>query len=186
MSMSVTYNEYIDRHKNAVEAAFLWLRASVWDEVVYILPDPVVSELYMQTIIEEHDLSKYEPNEYEPYDNFFYGERTQEICDAFDKAWLDHIHVNPHHWQYWVLIKDEGGLSPLEMRDEYILEMICDWWSFSWNRYLDSSPADFSLLYGVFDWYEEHKERQMMAPNTRDKVERLLGVIRRALDALVR
>ncbi len=182
--MSVAYNEYIDCHKNAVETALMWMKFRIWNEIVDILPDPAVSMDYMQTIIEEHDLSKYEFKEYEAYDNFFYGpeEKTPEVEKAFNKAWLHHIHANPHHWQHWVLFEDDGGVVPLEMQDEYILEMLCDWWSFSWIRYLSSDPADLGLLYGIFDWYDENKEHQTMHPVTRDKVERLLGAIRRALD----
>lgn len=40
---------------------------------------------------------------------------------------LYHQNNNQHHWQYWVLITDEGDLRPLDMPDCYVAEMVCDW-----------------------------------------------------------
>ncbi len=81
-------------------------------------------------------MSKNTPDEYTPYDNYFYGEQTPAIIEAFNRAWLMHIHRNPHHWQYWVLINDEPkeGTILIEMPYPYIIEMICDWWAFSWIK----------------------------------------------------
>ncbi|MFR1480703.1 MAG: DUF5662 family protein [Hydrogeniiclostridium mannosilyticum] len=31
------------------------------------------------------------------------------VVQAFQRAWLLHIHRNPHHWQHWVLINDDPG-----------------------------------------------------------------------------
>ena len=58
--------------------------------------------------------------------------------------------VIPHHWQYWVLINDnpEEGEVLIEMPYNYILEMICDWWAFSWAK---------GNLNEIFPWYEERK-----------------------------
>ena len=42
------------------------------------------------------------------------------------KAWLLHIHRNPHHWQYWVLINDnpEEGENLIEMPYNYIIGLV--------------------------------------------------------------
>ena len=38
---------------------------------------------------------------------------------SFDSAWLLHQKRNAHHWQYWVLLEDEGNTKALEMDDKY-------------------------------------------------------------------
>ncbi len=47
-----------------------------------------------------HDLSKFRPSEWGPYVESFYGgwgkDRPQWVKDAFNVAWLAHIHKNPH------------------------------------------------------------------------------------------
>lgn len=51
------------------------------------------------------------------------------------------------------------------MPDNYIIEMICDWWSFSWDK---------GKLDEIFDWYEEHKGYMKLSYSTREKVEDIL------------
>lgn len=58
---------------------------------------------------------------------------------------------------------------------EYILEMICDWWSFSWSK---------DRLYEIFDWYDGHKKYIKLSKNTRKTVEDILDKIHRKLDEL--
>ena len=92
---------------------------------------------YKATLWLNHDESKNDPDEYNAYDDYFYGKnRSYGVVMAFKQAWLEHIHRSPHHWQHWVLINDEPeeGEVILEMPYEYIIEMICDWWSFSWKK----------------------------------------------------
>lgn len=93
----------------------------------------------------------------------------------FDYAWLHHIHMNPHHWQYWVLHHDEPDkpVTVLDMPFHYIIEMICDWWSFSWEN---------GNLYEIFDWYEKHKENMMLSKRTRITVETFLERMKKKLD----
>jgi len=83
--------------------------------------------LYRQGII--HDLSKFHPVEWFPYQNSFYGKRTPEVRKAFDRAWLRHQRINKHHWQYWVVLRDDKTPQPLEMPIDYAIEMICDWYA---------------------------------------------------------
>lgn len=69
-----------------------------------------------------HDLSKWEPEEYVAYALQFCGNGAPD--GEFDRAWLHHIHNNPHHWQHWIIPSSQ---KVLEMPDEYVLEMIADW-----------------------------------------------------------
>lgn len=127
--MSYQYDQYLAQHKSNVEAGFHWLQKN--------LPAITEGSGAEHNIIFAHDQSKVEQDEYEAYDAYFYGgNRSYAVVEDFRKAWLLHIHRNPHHWQHWVLINDdpEEGEICLEMPYEYIVEMICDWWSFSWQK----------------------------------------------------
>ncbi|MCQ4833255.1 DUF5662 family protein, partial [Hungatella sp. SL.1.14] len=79
-----------------VEAGFRWLQKN--------LPEITEGSGAEHNIVFAHDQSKKEPDEYGPYDIYFYGgNRSYGVVEDFRKAWLLHIHRNPHHWQYWVL-----------------------------------------------------------------------------------
>ena len=165
--MSKEYDDYINKHKINVEKGLLWLMDNCPE-----LCNPLYSFQY------SHDSSKYSKEEYEAYDAYFYGnKKSANVLNNFNYAWLHHIHNNPHHWQYWILFEDdpESG-SPfkcLEMPYEYILEMVCDWWAFSW-------AAD--NLYEIFVWYEKHKKTIQLHPKTRKTVEDILNTIHAKLD----
>jgi len=96
--MSVQYNKYLSEHKRNVAKAFYWLK----DNLPELVDDADGLE---KQICQDHDMSKYNDDEYKAYDTWFYGEkykRSYKVSENFDKAWLMHIHRNPHHWQYWL------------------------------------------------------------------------------------
>lgn len=77
-----------------------------------------------------HDISKWSEPEFSQYVDWFYG--NQSDPQAYDRAWLHHIHNNPHHWQYWIMPEQfnpdgESDNGCLEMPENYILEMVADW-----------------------------------------------------------
>ena len=84
-----------------------------------------------------HDMSKFRPSEFIPYMNYFYGRNTRDKTGyykptdtgdkAFDFAWLLHQKRNDHHWQWWILPEDEGGVKILPMPEIAVKEMLCDW-----------------------------------------------------------
>lgn len=164
--MSQEYDNYIVEHCENVNRALEWF--------YYNLPDLVRGHDFDN--VGMHDESKRWPEEYDAYDAYFYGEKTKEVKERFNYAWLNHIHDNPHHWQHWVLINDdpEEGSIGLEMPYCYIIEMICDWWSFSWKT---------GNLYEIFDWYEKHKSRMILHESTRKIVEYILKKIKEVLDS---
>ena len=55
----------------------------------------------------------------------------------------------------------------------YIIEMICDWWSFSFKQ---------GNLYTIFDWYDSHKDYIKFSDKTRTIVEDILMKIYKKLD----
>lgn len=165
--MKEEYLDYLKNHIKNVENAWEWIKLNFDLDSSYTT--------LMDKLIQCHDSSKYDyDDEFYDYMVYFYsGEKNQEIKDNFNKAWLHHIHQNPHHWQHWVLYEDEGNVICIDMPIESIYEMICDWWSFSW--------AD-NNLFEVFDWYEKHKDRQLMSTNTRLIVESILNKMKEKLE----
>ncbi len=166
--MSYQYDQYLVKHKENVKKSYDWLLDN--------LPDLVkdVPNLGWQCGF-AHDQSKSEQDEYDAYDAYFYGNnRSFAVMQGYQKAWLLHLHRNPHHWQHWVLINDDPkeGEILIEMPINYILEMICDWWAFSWAK---------GNLHEIFKWYDEHKDYMKLHPNTRKKVDEILGKIKEKL-----
>jgi hypothetical protein len=127
-----------------------------------------------------HDNSKLRPDEWVPYARFFYesdgSKRTRRDSTgyykptdsgnaAFDYAWLLHQKRNKHHWQWWCLPEDAGGLKTLEMPDRYRREMLADW--------IGAGRAQ-----GTPDtarWYRVNRHKMTLGPQTRRWIEVRLG-----------
>jgi hypothetical protein len=108
------YKQYVVDHKARVEQFADWLLEhcpEVLDEV-----DPDI----FWDLIKAHDESKFSEEEFEPYAQKWFGDgrKTRE----YELAWEHHWSNNEHHPEYW-----DGEDMPYI----YILEMICDWGSFS-------------------------------------------------------
>lgn len=170
--MSIQYDNYLMYHKANVAQGYYWLR----DNLPELLTDCHDICHVEHQICFAHDYSKDDPEEYAAYDAYFYGgNRSYAVVQAFNKAWLHHIHANPHHWQHWVLIHDDPkeDTTILEMPYNYILEMICDWWAFSWKS---------GKLDEIFKWYDEHKAYIKFHDKTRKTVEDILAKIKERLE----
>jgi len=90
MRRHVAYLKYVARHKWFVFRAGRKTHAPLWRLLV-------------------HDWSKFLPSEWLPYARTFYksdGSKQYVESPEFNAAWLKHIHRNPHHWQHWVLVRD--------------------------------------------------------------------------------
>jgi len=126
-----------------------------------------------------HDLSKFSRAEWRPYvQRFGSGRAGKEDktgdTEAFREAWLHHWQNNPHHWEYWRADGPGRGWWPmeppidgaLEMPEAYVREMIADWRAASKVYAGKDDPTD---------WYNAHKDKQVMHPETRKLVERLMN-----------
>ncbi len=123
-----------------------------------------------------HDWSKLRPSEFFPYAEHFYG-KGKDISSGrnstgyykptdtgdpdFDFAWLLHQKHNKHHWQWWVLPEDEGGVKVLPVSPKYRLEMLCDWLGAS------AAQGHGGDLKSVAEWYRENGHKMQLHPDTR-------------------
>ncbi|WP_226678479.1 DUF5662 family protein [Mesobacillus jeotgali] len=139
-----------------------------WRNLLYILEHKVNvlvecwrEGLYIQGIT--HDLSKFHPKEFFPYTKKFFLDRKIDSIDEmkWKFAWLHHQHKNKHHWEYWVV--DPNQKLALPMPRKYLLEMVCDWRSFSrrWGRKVKLSTISLS-------------DKMILHPETRDALEMII------------
>lgn len=157
MRPHLRYLWYVLRHKWFVFVAGVSLHAPLWRLIV-------------------HDWHKFLPSEWFPYVNYFYGNgdrrkgttyydaaNTGDV--AFDYAWLKHQHRGQHHWQHWVLARDDGSIRVLPMPVNFVREMVADW-----------SGAGRALGHGndVMPWYRKNKDKMQLHPDTRVIVEQLV------------
>lgn len=157
--MSVKYDEYLADHHANVKKAFYWIRKSL-PELLIEIPN-----VDYELMILLHDDTKTIPSQYDAYDKYLFDPHSDSTERDYRYAKLEHYNTNTHHWQYWIL-RDESGNIILDMPYECIIEMICDWWSYSWQC---------GDLFQIFDWYEEHKKKIKLSKRTRDTVEDILN-----------
>jgi hypothetical protein len=161
------YKKYIIDHKARVKQFADWLKENV-PEVFDELPDIEV----FYDIIEEHDDSKFSEEEFEPYAQKFYGPqdingKPLEFVPGYEEAWQHHWIHNEHHPEFWL-----GEDMPYI----YILEMLCDWGSFSIDK---GDLTELSKYY-----YENAKddEEKNLSDNTKEIIEEILSKINSVLE----
>lgn len=115
-----------------------------------------------------HDKSKWSEEEFYGYAMHFHGGGAP---DEFARAWLHHIHHNPHHWQHWIF---SDGFTPkgsnvengvVEMPQKYALEMIADW--------MGASRA-YTGSWDMKDWLYKNMPRIRVHSNTAEYVRQTL------------
>ena len=153
------YKEYVIGHKERVKQFADWL--------VENLPE-LFNEFGVETfyeLIDEHDDSKFSEEEFEAYAQRFYGDK--EDLPAFQEAWRHHWMHNEHHPEFWL-----GEDMPLI----YILEMLCDWGSFSIDK---GDLTELSKYY-----YEQAKddEEKNLSDSTKETIEEILEKINSVLN----
>lgn len=172
------YNEYVENPRQDEYFQYLNEHISnvnrVWNEQLGPIIQKESPEAYYLASKEVslHDTSKYDDEEFYAYCNHFYP--TEDYPDdeeAFDVAWLRHQHLNPHHWQYWVLLKDSGGIVPQDIPLHHICNMLCDWGSFS------AKDPDST----AYNWYHRNKNKMILSSTTRSIVEYLVEFLKEPL-----
>jgi len=116
-----------------------------------------------------HDMSKFRPSEFIVYARYFEGgKRTLSTRYDLAFAWLLHQRRNRHHWQWWVLYQDDGTIEAMSMDEASRVEMICDWRGAA--RCYGGASAE--------EWYWLNKDNMLLNSETREYVERRLGLWR--------
>lgn len=128
-----------------------------------------------------HDRSKLWPSEFGAYAQHFYGVDKRHLNGAqmpsltrdlkFDTAWNHHQKRNKHHWQYWLLIQDEGGSIPIPIPSKYRREMLADWRG-AGHAILGDEYSSISASI----WYLENKDKITLHSETRAWIELQLEV----------
>jgi hypothetical protein len=132
--------------------------------------------LYWRGLI--HDCSKFLPDEFIPYADYFYGKENHMIerkdnnynkvnntgDKKFDYAWLLHQKRNKHHWQWWILPETKGSFIKYEITEPYLTEMLCDWIGAGKAQGKTSPKED--PLYTVRNWWNIHKNSIILHDNT--------------------
>jgi hypothetical protein len=151
------YKQYVDTHKKNVEKFASWLKENCPE----VFEGVNINAFDAQ--IAEHDESKFSEEEFEPYARFWYNDTEHYDYDPeYEAAWEHHYMNNEHHSEYW-----NGDDMPLL----YILEMICDWGSFSIAK---GNLNELSEYY-----YEEAKEddEKNLSDATQEIIEDILSRI---------
>ncbi len=124
-----------------------------------------------------HDLSKFSPTEFIPGVLYFQGnrspnEREREV-NGYSKAWIHHKGRNRHHFEYWTDYNPKTRrLEPVEMPNDYIIEMFCDRLAasktYNGKNYTDSSPLEYFM---------RGKTNRFIEKKTARKLEFLLRIL---------
>lgn len=126
-----------------------------------------------------HDMSKFRPSEWIPYQKYFYGgkkhidssKHTKPATSGdlkFDLSWLSHIHKNKHHHQYWVLTETYGSIKVFEMPMKYRKEMLADWKGAGKAQGKGNNTQE---------WYLNNRDRMVLGKETRAWIEKQLNII---------
>lgn len=109
-------------------------------------------------------MSKYIDEEFLPYLKHFFGKNDEKSEILFKKAVESHKKTNLHHPEAWI---DKRGRVH-DMPYVYIVEMICDWWSFSIAK---------GEMTEIIDYYNANKDKLQLSFETRFAVELILEAI---------
>lgn len=113
-----------------------------------------------------HDLSKFSPQEFYDYAQWFYGNKLNH--NGFKLAWLHHQHVNDHHWSYWINTDDPHVSEVFPMPWPAVREMVADWFA-AGKAYKGTWPDPWN-----FTWYYENRRNMRLHPDTEQRLDTVL------------
>lgn len=157
------YKNYIVEHIKNIHKAY-----SLNEDILYSFCEDKSIMTMLENQLVEHDQSKYTKEEFEAYRNRFHPYENEIINkENFDKAWLHHIHNNPHHWEHWVLIEKNGEIKPLDIPLNYILELCIDW-------------TAMSIKFGgtPLEYYENNAHKIILSKNTKNTLLKILPLLK--------
>lgn len=119
MKRHLRYAQYLIRHKWFV----FWAGVQIGPVHFWQWPFWILTLLI-------HDWDKLLPDMWCAYARCFYaadGTKQYKPTSAFDRTWNRHQKWSKHHWQHWVLLKDDGTFKELYIPNYWVREMVADW-----------------------------------------------------------
>ena len=153
------YKDYVLAHKERVTKFSNWLLSNC-PEVF----EGVDTEVF-KDLIKEHDESKFSEEEFDAYAQKWCGNGEESF--EYEEAWKHHWMNNAHHPEYWL-----GEDMPYI----YILEMLCDWGSFSIDK------GDLGELNDFYFRKARNDKEKNLSPNTKETIEYILSLIEAATE----
>lgn len=162
------YREYINNHRTNVQRAWNLMKNNP-ECLEYIEKTIINSNIdaiidCVDTLINNHDLSKFGPEEFDAGRKNFYPvspEEREENLVNYDKAWVHHYTNNMHHWNWWDESNNEDKMPFI-----YVIEMICDWEAMGYHFGNNSKK-----------WYEKEKGNIHLGTEQRIFAEGLMNII---------
>ena len=157
------YLNYIQEHRDNVAKAFESLLKINKNLLDACLAGTSIEEL--RRMVQEHDLSKYSAEEFQPYRINYFPKNEDEKKnnkEAYDRAWKHHYTVNDHHWQHW--LDENGELYPIwnfnfyNVKTAYV-HMALDWQAMGYKF------GDTALKY-----YNSHKNEMKIYSELEDLI----------------
>lgn len=158
----IQYKKYIEEHRTYIKKAFIELTDCLGLSE-YLMDDEIYYKL--QNRIQNHDMSKYSEEEFEPYRKQYYPINAQEKennKDAFQKAWIHHLECNDHHWQHRQNNKTFDKENMIA-----ILENVCDWLAMGYKFH--DRP---------YQYYEKHKDEIHLPEEDKKFLEKIIYIIK--------
>ena len=131
-------------------------------DLEWIIQDPTIMKALWYRAL-EHDDSKFDEEEFEPYRKYFYPineEEKENAKEDFQKAWEHHKQVNDHHWEHRIEFDDNKFSIDTELA---CLENIMDWLAMGY--YFHNRPSDY---------YDAHKEEINLPKKQKDFIEKCI------------
>lgn len=153
------YQDYVLAHKERVKKFADWLKENCPEVFDGVDPDS------FDELIEEHDESKFSEEEFEPYAQKWFGDKKKTF--EYEEAWKHHWMNNEHHPEFWL-----GEDMPYI----YILEMLCDWGSFSIDK------GDLTELSDFYFNKAKDDEEKNLSEATKEIIEDILSKIDSVLE----
>lgn len=150
------YLEYIKEHKQNVIECF-----NKYADILHEFLDCDIDIL--KNNVDKHDDSKFSFEERENYRQFFFPMNSEtKDKNKMNYGWLNHIHSNKHHWNYWVIV-DSDGITALDIPVEYIAEMLLDW-----------AAMGIKFNNSAKDFYKNNVDKMVLSPNTLVLIDRII------------
>ena len=124
--------------------------------------------LYWKAIV--HDWTKFLPIEFFPCARFYFknGIVKRDGKEVYKKpstlemsqATIHHIGHGKHHWQFYVLHRDNGVVEIVEIPEKYRLEMLADWRGAARHKGND-----------IYEWWVSHRDTITIHYYTKNKMD---------------